>query len=128
MNNGVNKQRKKFREALIYCLTEKDIQDHIRALTDISQDKEEKTANRLKAIQLIFDYSVGKPKQDIGIETTDDEKTEYTFRIVDTNTAHSESFDTYEEYIEAINSGEISKDQKVIIGCTEERNDLKELL
>ena len=133
MNNGVNKQRKKFREALLYCLTEEDIQDHIKTLTNISQDTQEKTANRLKAIQLIFDYSVGKPKQDFGIEMEGKEEiTGFTVRTVDHITKGIEKYYLdYNEYITAIERGEIKKNEKALIGDYEKEiemeNDIKRM-
>ena len=119
MNNGVNNQRKKFREALLYCLTEEDIQDHIKSLIEISQSTKESTSNRLKAIQMIFDYTVGKPKQDYGIELENEDNTisGITVEIVSPELKDiKKTYSNHNEYITAIGNGEITKEDNVLIG------------
>lgn len=59
------------RESMLMCITSKEIIDAVNELLTIAHNaKQEK--DRLSAIRTILEYTVAKPKQDIGISQSDD--------------------------------------------------------
>jgi len=134
MNNGINKQRKEMREALLCCLATEDIQEMVKRLLDIVVNEKSKPMEVIRASQVILDYTTGKPKQDFGIELEgeENEKKEFLIRTVDHITKGIEKYYlNYNEYITAVERGEIEKNEKALIGNydkeREMENDIKRM-
>jgi hypothetical protein len=63
--NDVYKNRIAMREAILMCLVPEDIADLVRNLIDTANDPNVKTADRINATKVIFDYALPKPKQEV---------------------------------------------------------------
>jgi hypothetical protein len=72
MANGVYKERKLLREALLTCFTSDDLKEVIQNLIEIATNKKYKPSERIKASQTILDYTTGKPKQETDPKALDE--------------------------------------------------------
>jgi hypothetical protein len=107
------------RATLLSCIFPKDIEKAVEKLHHIIEFGSEK--DQIQAIKVLFEYVIGKPKQDIGLETPDDEKLSgINIRIVDGITKDIEHwFKDYDEYKQALNDNVLTKQDKVLIGISE---------
>lgn len=65
--NNKLKDRREMQEAFLYCIAGEDIERMVMNTFNIADDKEQKTADRLKAIDMIFEYTVRKPNSGLDI-------------------------------------------------------------
>lgn len=63
--NRVHEDRILMREVMLMMIDRQDIVDLSRNLISMAKDTEEKTADRIAATKLIFEYTVQKPVQKI---------------------------------------------------------------
>lgn len=108
------------RDTLLACILPSDIENAVKRLHYIIENGSEK--DQLQAIKILFEYVIGKPKQDIGLETDDDDKkvTGINVHIVDGITKDIDHwFNSYDEYKQALDNNVLTKQDKVLIGISE---------